>query len=69
MSASRPAARPWTSEEEKRLDDLLEAGKEAVEIAIALNRTRQAIYARLQKIYRKRSRLPDLSRPGLKAKR
>jgi DNA-binding NarL/FixJ family response regulator len=59
-----PAARPWTSEEEKRLDDLLEAGKEAVEIAVALNRTRQAIYARLQKIYRKRNRLPDLSRSG-----
>ena len=53
MSAARPAPRPWTAEEEKKLDNLLEAGKEAGEIAVALLRTRQAIYARLQRRYRK----------------
>jgi len=59
MSPSRPAARPWTSDEEKKLDDLLKAGKEAAEIATALQRTRQAIYARLQRLYRKRMKLSD----------
>ena len=39
------------------LDELLDAGKEAAEIAAALNRTRQAVYARLQRVYRKRARL------------
>jgi hypothetical protein len=53
MSPARPPARPWTAEEERKLDDLLQAGKEAGEIAVALLRTRQAIYARLQRRYRK----------------
>jgi hypothetical protein len=50
----KPASRRWTSNEEAELDRLLDAGKEAAEIAVVLNRTRQAIYARLQRIYRKR---------------
>jgi IS30 family transposase len=49
----KPASRRWTSDENTELDRLLDAGKEAAEIAVALNRTRQAIYARLQRIYRK----------------
>jgi len=54
MSPLTPARRPWTVDEQKKLDDLLEAGKTVVEIALVLQRTRQAIYARLQRRYRKR---------------
>jgi DNA-binding NarL/FixJ family response regulator len=57
MSASRQATRRWSSDEERKLDELLDAGKEATEIAAALNRSRQAVYARLQRLYRKRARL------------
>ena len=53
MSPSRPAHRPWTADEKKMLDDLLEAGKTVVEIAPVLQRTRLAIYAQLQRRYRK----------------
>jgi DNA-binding NarL/FixJ family response regulator len=56
MGTSREAPRPWTLDEEKKLDDLLEAGKDAAEIAVELKRTRQAIYARLQRLYRKRAK-------------
>jgi IS30 family transposase len=45
----KPASRRWTSDEKAELDRLLDAGKEAAEIAVAINRTRQAIYARLQR--------------------
>jgi hypothetical protein len=34
-------------DEQKKLDDLMEAGKTIVEIAPVLQRTRQAVYARL----------------------
>ena len=57
MSDSRPKTRRWTADEEGKLDELLDAGKEAAEIAVALSRTRQAVYARLQRLYRKRARL------------
>jgi IS30 family transposase len=50
------ASRRWTSDEKAELDRLLDAGKEAAEIAVALNRTRQAIYARLQRLYIKGAR-------------
>src|SRR5580704_9754733 len=59
MSASRPATRRWTSDEERKLDELLDAGKEATEIAVAINRSRQAVYARLQRLHRKRARLSE----------
>jgi IS30 family transposase len=52
MSPSTPARRQ--ADEKKKLDDLLEAGKTVVEIAPALQRTRQAVYAQLQRRYRKR---------------
>jgi hypothetical protein len=52
----KPGSRRWTIDENIELDRLLDAGKEAAEIAVALNRTRQAIYARLQRIYRKGAR-------------
>jgi hypothetical protein len=53
MNPSTPARRPWTADEQKKLDDLREAGKTVVEMAPVLQRTRQAIYARLQRRYRK----------------
>jgi IS30 family transposase len=57
MDISRPTTRRWTRDDESKLDELLDAGKEASEIAVALDRTRQAVYARLQRRYRKRERL------------
>jgi IS30 family transposase len=54
MSPSTPARRPWTANERKKLDELLKAGKTVIEIAPVLQRTRQAIYARLQRRDRKR---------------
>jgi hypothetical protein len=53
-SPSTPAWRPWTVDEQKKLDDLMEAGKTAAEIATALQRTPPSIYSRLQRLYRKR---------------
>jgi IS30 family transposase len=52
----KPTSRRWTSVEKSELERLLDAGKEAAEIAVALNRTRTAIYARLQRLYRKGAR-------------
>jgi IS30 family transposase len=54
MSPSRPATRHWTSDEERKLDALLDADKGVAEIAAVLNRTCQAIYARLQKRAKRR---------------
>jgi hypothetical protein len=65
MDTSRRTTRRWTPDDERKLDELLDARKEASEIALALNRTRQAVYAQLQRRYRKRARLPGLSRSGL----
>jgi hypothetical protein len=64
----KPASRRWTSDEKAELDRLLDAGKEAAEIAVALSRTRQAIYARLQRLYRKRARGARLVEIGLKGR-
>ena len=50
LSRSRPAQRPWSADEQEKLDDLLRAGKDAGEIAAALRRTRQAIYIRLRRL-------------------
>jgi hypothetical protein len=51
---ARLTPRPWTAEEETKLYELLDAGKTIVEIAPLLQRTRLALYARLQRHYRKR---------------
>jgi DNA invertase Pin-like site-specific DNA recombinase len=48
MTGPRPAGRRWTATEEKQLQDMLDAGITAAEAARKLERTRQAIYARLQ---------------------
>jgi hypothetical protein len=56
MSPSTPKLRPWTVDEQEKLDDLMRAGKDAGEIATALRRTRQAIYVRLKRLGVKRMR-------------
>ena len=65
----KPAPRRWTFDENAELDRFLDAGKEAGEIAVALNRTRPAIYARLQRLYRKGAREARMVELVLKAKR
>jgi DNA-binding CsgD family transcriptional regulator len=50
----RSTVRPWTSGEEKQLNDLLEAGKTVTEIATELERSRNAVYARVQRLHRNR---------------
>jgi IS30 family transposase len=65
MRPLTPTRQPWTFAEQKKLDDLLEAGKTIVEIAPLLQRTRQAIYARLQRRYRKRRKPSDRSPSAL----
>jgi hypothetical protein len=54
MRASKPGVRPWTSGKENKLRDMLDAGKAAEDIAVELNRTRLAVYSRLQRFYRMR---------------
>lgn len=46
--------RHWTAEEDALVRTLMDKGTEAAEIAAKLNRTPQAIYARLQRLYRRR---------------
>ena len=54
MKGPRPAGRRWTAAEEDKLREMLDAGMKVPNIARKLNRTAQAIYARLQRIYRRR---------------
>ena len=67
MKAPHPTRRRWTSGEEQKLDDLLDAGEIVAKIAVILNRSPQAVYAPLQRRYRKQARLSTLI--GLKAKK
>jgi IS30 family transposase len=46
--------RHWTAEEDAVVCTLMDKGREAAEIAGKLQRTPQAIYARLQRLYRRR---------------
>jgi hypothetical protein len=62
LRASKPAARAWTSGEEIKFRDMLDAGKAADEIAVELNRTRLAVYSRLQRLYRMRP-IRDITKP------
>ena len=61
MTGPRPAGRRWTEAEENQLRKMLDAGMKVPNIARKLNRTAQAIYARLQRLYRKRE--PSQTRP------
>jgi hypothetical protein len=54
MTGPKPVGRRWTRAEEKQLQDMLDAGMTAGKAATKLERTRQSIYARLQRLYRKR---------------
>jgi IS30 family transposase len=54
MTGPKPVGRRWTRAGKKQLQDMLDAGMTAGEAATKLERTRQSIYARLQRIYRKR---------------
>jgi hypothetical protein len=53
---SAAARRLWTPAEVERLRDMLDAGKTVLEISRKLKRTIQAVYARLQRISRRRPR-------------
>jgi IS30 family transposase len=69
MTGPKPVGRRWTRAEEKQLQDMLDAGMTAGEAATKLGRTRQSIYARLQRLYRKRGKpARRLVETGLKAK-
>jgi IS30 family transposase len=58
MTGPKPVGRRWTRAEEKQLQDMLDAGRTAGEAATKLGRTRQSIYARLQRLYRMRVKPP-----------
>ena len=68
MSPSKPARRPWTVNEQKKLADLVSAGKSGPEIATALKRTPQSIYSQLQRLDIKRKKASRRLVVGLKAK-
>jgi DNA-binding CsgD family transcriptional regulator len=61
MSAPRLPSRRWTSGEENRLREMLEAGSTAIDIAVELERTPSSVYSRLQRLYRKRP-IRDITR-------
>jgi IS30 family transposase len=61
MTGPRPAGRRWTAAEESQLQEMLDAGVKVPNIARKLNRTAQAVYARLQRLCRKRD--PSRVRP------
>jgi hypothetical protein len=65
---SNPPARRWTSNEDDKLRDMLDARRPVEEIVVELNRTLLAIYARLQRLYRKGAREARLVELGLKVK-
>ena len=67
MKVHHLTRRRWTSGEEQKLDDLLDAGEIVAKIAVILNRSPQAVYALMQRRYRKQARLSTLI--GLKTKK
>lgn len=73
MTEPRPFRQRWTLDELKQLEEMLNEGKTAPEIARKLNRTAQAVYSRVQRIYRKRTpekvRFGHRVQWGLKAKK
>ena len=56
MTNSRELTRPWLPEDEARLLSLLGEGATTDEIGERLGRTRQAVYARLQRFQRQEGR-------------
>jgi hypothetical protein len=59
MTGPRPAGRRWTAAEEIQLREMLDAGMKVPSIARKLNRTAQAIYARLQTPLQKAGTVSD----------
>jgi hypothetical protein len=57
MTNSRAFTRPWLPDEEARLLSLFNGGATAVEAAEQLGRTRQAVYARLQRFRKQQGRV------------
>jgi hypothetical protein len=53
---SAAARRLWTPAEVERFRDMLDAGKTVLEISRKLKRTIRAVYARLQRVSRRRPR-------------
>jgi hypothetical protein len=53
MTGPQPVAPRWTEREEKKLVEMLDPGRTAVEISRELKRTPGAIYSRLQRLYRR----------------
>jgi DNA-binding CsgD family transcriptional regulator len=64
MGNSRETTRAWTIAEEERLRLMLDAGKTAAEIAAELDRTRHAVYGRVQRLYRSRNDAVRSDRDG-----
>lgn len=56
MTNSRTVTRPWLPEEESELLSLFGTGATAEEVGEQLGRTRQAVYARLQRFQKQRGR-------------
>ena len=56
MTNSRASTRPWLPEDEARLILLFSGGATADEVGEQLGRTRQAVYARLQRFQKQRGR-------------
>jgi C4-dicarboxylate-specific signal transduction histidine kinase len=68
MSGPKHAARRWTPGDDDKLRDMLDVGKTAEEIAVEIDRTHFAIYARLQRLYRRRTRKVRLVEARAKGK-
>jgi hypothetical protein len=62
MGAPRSPAKRWTSGEENRLREMMEAGSLIIDLAAELQRTPFSVYSRLQRLYRKRP-IRDITRP------
>jgi IS30 family transposase len=54
MTGQNATRRPWTEADNKELEQMLQARKSTAEIATKLERTQQAIYARVQHLDRRR---------------
>lgn len=61
MANSRTSTRPWLPNEEPELLSLFGAGATAEEAGERLRRTRQAVYARLQRFQKQRGRASRMS--------
>jgi len=61
MTNKRSSTRPWSPEEETQLVALFSGGATADEVGKRLGRTRQAVYARLQRFQRQRGRVSKMS--------